>query len=76
MGEYGAGPGELGLSATHSKADVWTFPLPASRMKGKRPHAVPLPAAAVAVLEAMPRRGSLYLHDGRHDVVRRVAQRR
>jgi integrase len=29
----------------------WTLRLPAARMKGKRPHAVPLPAAAKAILE-------------------------
>jgi integrase len=47
------------------KADAWTFRLPASRMKGKRPHAVPLPAAAVAILEAMPRRGAfIFTTDG------------
>ena len=34
-------------------AGRWTFRIPASRMKGGRPHSVPLPRAAVDLLEPM-----------------------
>ena len=45
--------------------DNWTLRLAASRMKGKRPHAVPLPAAAVEILSALPRRGAfIFTVDG------------
>jgi integrase len=37
-------------------AGVWT--IPASRTKNGRPHVVPLPLAAVAILEATPRMGA------------------
>lgn len=35
----------------------WTLRIPADRMKGKRPHAVPIPAAAKALLERLPHIG-------------------
>jgi integrase len=39
------------------EGEDWVLRLPANRMKGKRPHAVPLSAAAVAILRVLPHRG-------------------
>jgi integrase len=38
--------------------EQWFLRLPAGRMKGKRPHAVPLPVAAVEILRSLPNRGA------------------
>lgn len=48
------------------EAAVWT--IPASRMKGKREHRVPLSDAAMAVLDTLPRvDGNPYLFPGTHE---------
>jgi integrase len=47
-------------------AEGVTLRLPASRMKGKRPHAVPLPDEAAAIVRAMPRLGPyVFTTDGK-----------
>ncbi len=49
----------------------WTLHIPAARMKGKRPHAVPLPRAAVELLEPMRGRGGVHFQrDRRTDLLR------
>lgn len=47
------------------EAAVWT--VPASRMKGKREHRVPLSSAAMAVLKSAPRLGDLIFPGRRHE---------
>ena len=45
------------------KAGTWT--IPAGRMKAKREHSIPLPSAALAILEELPRvEGNAYLFPG------------
>jgi integrase len=44
---------EIERATDDGGAERWTLRIPATRMKGKRPHAVPLPAAGVAIIQRL-----------------------
>jgi len=52
----------IGARWDEIERDVWT--VPAERMKGKRPHRVPLSSRARAILDSLPRDGSGFVFPG------------
>lgn len=55
-------PGEVRFAdAGEFIGDIWT--VPASRMKAKRDHVIPLSAAAVAMRKTLPAKGLLFPHE-------------
>jgi integrase len=59
-----------GMTWAELDLDKALWSLPAARTKNRRPHEVPLSAAAVAIIREMPRREPFVLVNGRHHYTR------